>query len=148
MATWFRPGWPYTDGTAKVIHIAPDGTVTDFWTGLTAVSDLVIGPDGMLYALELATGNTMEPPFLTPNNGRIVRMTGTGTLEPVVTGLDAPAYIGFGPDGALYLSTPSYAADAGVGHGEILRIDMSSGLAVSVAANSYAPACAYSGNGC
>jgi glucose/arabinose dehydrogenase len=144
----FLTAIPYTDGSSKVIHVAEDGTVTDYWTGLTAVSDLELGPDGMLYAVELATGNTMEPPFLTPNSGRIVRMTGPESLEPVVTGLDAPAYIGFGPDGALYLTTPSYAADAGVEHGELVRIDMSSTLPVSLASVTYAPACAYSGNGC
>ncbi len=144
----FLTAIPYADGSSKVIHIAPDGTVTDFWTGLTAVNDLELGPDGTLYAVELATGNTLEPPFLTPDSGRVVRMTGPDTLEAVVTGLDAPAYIGFGPDGALYLSTPSYAPDAGVGYGEILRIDVSSGLPVSLAAVTYAPACAYSGNGC
>ncbi|HYI25324.1 MAG TPA: ScyD/ScyE family protein [Thermomicrobiales bacterium] len=144
----FLTAIPYTDGTAKVIHVAEDGTVTDFWTGLTAVSDLEIGPDGMLYAVELATGNTMEPPFLTPNSGRIVRMTGPDSLEPVVTGLDAPAYIGFGPDGALYLTTPSYAPDAGAGHGELLRVELPAALSDSPSSLAYAPSCAYSGNGC
>jgi hypothetical protein len=129
----FLTAIPYTDGTSKVIHVAPDGTVTDYWTGLTAITDLVVGPDGALYAAEMATGNTEEPPFLTPNSGRIVRMTRPDTLEEVVTGIDAPAYLGFGSDGALYLTTPAFAPDAGGGHGELLRIDLTSGPPISLA---------------
>lgn len=129
----FLTAIPYTDATSKVIHVAPDGTVTDYWTGLTAVTDLVVGPDGMLYAAEMSTGNTEEPPFLTPNSGRIVRMTGPDSLEDVVIGIDAPAYFAFGSDDALYLTTPAFAPDAGVGHGDLLRIDLSSGIPVSLA---------------
>jgi hypothetical protein len=129
----FLTAIPYPDGTSKVIHVAEDGTVTDHWTGLTAVTDLVLGPDDTLYAAELATGNTAEPPFLTPNSGRIVRMTGPDTLEEVVIDIDAPTYLGFGSDDALYLSLPAYAPDAGVGHGEILRIDITGDSPTSLA---------------
>lgn len=38
-----------------MIHVTADGTVSDYWTGLTAVADLVMGPDGVLYAAEMAT---------------------------------------------------------------------------------------------
>ena len=31
------------------MKITPDGTVTDAWTGLTAVTDVELGPDGALY---------------------------------------------------------------------------------------------------
>lgn len=143
---------PYPDGASKVVHVAPDGTVTDHWTGLTALNDLATGPDGTLYAAEMATGNTEDPPFLTPNSGRIVRMTGPDSLEEVVIDLDTPAYLGFGPDGALYLTTPSFAPDAGVGHGALLRIDLAAGVPVlsftASAALTVAPPCAYSGAGC
>lgn len=63
----------YTDGTAKVIHVAPDGTETDVWTGLTTVIDIAVGPDGTLYASELSTDNLEEPPFMVPGSGRVVR---------------------------------------------------------------------------
>lgn len=139
----FLTAIPYTDASSKVIHVAPDGTVTDHWTGLTAVNDLATGPDGMLYAAEMATGNTEEPPFLSPESGRIVRMTGPDTLEEVVTGIDAPVHLGFGSDGALYLTTPAFAPDDGVGHGELLRIDLASEVPVSLAGTSEtAPTCA------
>lgn len=104
-----------------MVHVAPDGTVTDHWTGPTAVTDIAIGPDGMLYAAEMATGNTEEPPFLSTNSGRIVRMTGPDTLEEVVIGFEAPVYMGFDLDGALHVTAPAYAPGTGEGAGALVR---------------------------
>ena len=114
---------PFPDGAAKVIHVAADGTKTDHWTGLTAGTDLVMGPNDTLYAAEMATGNSDEPPYLSSDTGRIVRQTGPDSLEPVVTGIDYPIFLGFGPDGALYLTYPAFGPDAGQGLGALLRID-------------------------
>jgi sugar lactone lactonase YvrE len=129
----FLTAIPFPNASSKVIHVAPDGTVTDYLTGLTAVTDIAIGPDGALYVSEMATDTTEEPPFLTPNSGRIVRMTGPDTVEDVVTDIDAPAYLGFGDDGALYFTTPAFAPNAGVGQGELLRVELPSGPAISLA---------------
>lgn len=137
----FETTVPYPDGGSKVVHVAADGTVTDYWTGLTAVTDVVMGPDGVLYAAEMATGNTDSEPFLTPNSGRVVRMTGPDTLEPVVTDLDAPVYLGFDPAGMLYLTLPAFSADAGVGHGALVRVELSSGTPVSLAGLAMPPSC-------
>jgi hypothetical protein len=123
----FETTVPYPDGGSKVVHVAADGTVTDYWTGLTAVTDLVMGPDGALYAAEMATGNTQSEPYLTPNSGRVVRMTGPDTLEPVVTDANAPVYMGFDDAGMLYLTLPAFGPDAGVGQGALLRLDISGG---------------------
>lgn len=111
--------FPYIDGSTKVMHIAPDGTMTDYWTGLTAVTSIAIGPDGALYAAEMTTNNSQETVML-PGSGRVVRMTGPDGVEPVVTGLTLPVHIGFGPDGALYVASPAVGADAGAG--TVLRI--------------------------
>ena len=138
----FETTAPYQDGSSKVVHVASDGTVSDYWTGLTVVTDLVMGPDGTLYAAEMATGNTDEAPFLTPNSGMVVKMTGPDTAEPVLTDLDAPVYLGFDQDGLLYLTFPAFSADAGVGHGSLLRIDLSVGTPISLAGMSVAPTCA------
>ena len=83
---------PYEDGALKVVKITPDGTVTDHWTGLTAVTDVAFGPDGVHYAAEMATGNTGEEPFLRPDSGRIVRQTGPDSLEPVDPGAGLVSY--------------------------------------------------------
>jgi hypothetical protein len=114
---------PYLDGSAKVVKVTPDGTVTDAWTGLTAITDVAFGPDGTLHVSEMSTGNTTERPFIVPNSGRIVRQTGPDTLEPIVTDLPYPANIGFDPTGRLYLTTPAFGPDAGVGQGAIVSVD-------------------------
>ena len=124
---------PFPDGAATVVHVAPDGKVTAHWTGLTAGTDLTTGPDSLLYAVEMATGNTDEPPHLSPGTGRVVRRTASGGLEPVVTGLMYPTHLGFGPDGALYLTYPGFAPDAGEGQGVLLRIELFAGTPVSLA---------------
>ena len=136
----FETTVPYPDGSSKVVHVAADGTVTDFWTGLTAVTDVVMGPDGVLYAAEMAIGNT-DTEFLMPGHGRVVRMTGPDSLEPVLTDLDAPVYLGFDPDGMLYLTLPAFAPDAGVGQGSLVRVDLSAGTPISLAGLAAAPTC-------
>jgi hypothetical protein len=119
---------PYADGSTKVVKITPDGTVSDAWTGLTRVADLELGPDGMLYAAELSTNNTDEAPFVHPNTGRIVRQSGPDSLEVVAAGLDFPVGLGFGPDGALYVSGPANgataAAGANAGAGWLARVEL------------------------
>jgi hypothetical protein len=118
----FLTAVPFVDGTSRVIHVAPDGTVTDVWSGLTAVTDVAVGADGAVYAVEMSTGNLMEPPFLVPGSGRIVRQTGPDSLEEVATGLLLPVSASFGPDGALYVSIPAAGADDG--SGVIARLDL------------------------
>jgi hypothetical protein len=128
---------PYPDGTAKVSHIAPDGTVTDVWTGLTAVTDVAVGPDGTLYAAELSTGNLQAPPFLVPGSGRIVHQTGPDSAENVATGLMLPISLGFGPDGGLYVSQPAIGADRGAG--TVARLDLTGAAAAATPVASCAP---------
>jgi len=119
----FLTAAPYIDGFAKVVKVTPDGTVSDAWTGLTAITDVAFGPDGTLHASEMATGNTEERPYLTPDSGRVVRQTGPDTLEPVVTDLPYPVHIGFDPGGRLVIATPAFGPDAGVGQGVLVSID-------------------------
>src|SRR5829696_3796940 len=113
---------PYPDGSAVVFKVTPDGKTETVWTGLTMVTDLAIGPDGALYALEMSTGNTTERPFYQRNTGKIVRQTGPDSAADVVTGLDLPITMKFGPDGALYTSIPAVYAEGGAGG--VARIDL------------------------
>jgi sugar lactone lactonase YvrE len=113
---------PWINETAKVIHIAEDGTVSDVWTGLTSVTAIAIGPDGALYATQMSTGNTDTAPFYRPNAGNVVRQTGPDSFEEIATGLDYPVHLDFGPDGALYVATPGIGANGG--EGSIVRIDL------------------------
>lgn len=124
---------PYPDGSASVLHITADGTTTTVWTGLTAVTDVAVGPDGSLYAVEMSTGNTKTPPFVMPGSGRIVRQTGPAAAEDVATGLMFPVALSFGPDGGLYVSLPASGADHG--EGVVARLDVAAGqVAASPAA--------------
>jgi len=132
---------PYEPGGARVVTVAPDGTVADAWTGLTLVTALAVGPDGGLYALEMATGiDPDDPASIAPGTGRVVRQTGPDTAAAIVTGLALPVAMEFGPDGALYVASPAFGADDG--QGTILRVDISSGHPVAVpAALPPGPAC-------
>ena len=117
----FLTSSPHIDGTAKVIKVEPDGTVSDFWTGLTTVTGLAVTPDGTLFALEMATGNQTTEPNILPNTGRLVRQTGPASLDVVVEGMDFPISMALGPDNGLYVSMPAIATDGELGG--IVRID-------------------------
>ena len=119
----FFTSTPYAEGSARVVKVATDGAVTDVWTGLTLVTALTLGPDGTLYALEMATGHGDDPGAIASGTGRVVRMTSADTAAPVVTGLTLPVAMDLGPDGALYIAGPTFGADEG--QGTILRVGLS-----------------------
>lgn len=129
----FETTVPFVDGTSKVVHVAEDGTVTDVWTGLTAVTDIAIGPDGMLYAAEMATGNLDDPPYLNPNSGRIVRQTGADSLEEVATDIPYPVTLGFDDAGSLLIAYPAFGPDNGEDQGALVRVDLAAGVPISLA---------------
>ncbi len=122
---YLGPG-PHTDGEQKVVKVTRDGVVTDYLTGLAMVTGIAVGADGVLYALDMSTGNTNEPPSIYPNTGRIVRQTGPSTFDEVVTGLDFPISMQFGPDGGLYVSLPAISPNPTAG--SIIRIDAAAGV--------------------
>ena len=90
--------------------------------GFTTVVAVDFGPDGLLYVLELSAAAG----YPTPGDGTIVRVTESGEIEQVVTGLVVPTGMTFGPDGALYVSNLGAvpAGGAPVGSGQILRVDV------------------------
>lgn len=131
---------PFSSGAAKVVQIAPDGAVTDVWTGLTMVTGVVVDASGTLSATEMSTGNTEQPPVLVPGSGRVVRQTGPDQAEPVATGMLFPIALDVGPDGALYVALPAVGADAG--GGMIIRLAATGNAASPVAGAAAAPTCA------
>ncbi|HEU4793375.1 MAG TPA: ScyD/ScyE family protein [Nitrolancea sp.] len=118
---------PYAAGSANVIRIGADGTTEVVWSGLTMVTGLAIDQQGTLYAAELSASRE-RPPVIQPGTGRIVRQTGADAFEEVVTQLNLPTAIAFGPEGALYVSLPLVGADAG--SGQILRADIAGTLPI------------------
>lgn len=86
--------------------------------GFTTIVSMKIGPDGLLYVLELSDFAAAGP---TPGKGKVVRVTRSGDIEDVVTGLIVPTGMTFGPDGRLYVSNVGAAPGA---MGQILQIDL------------------------
>ena len=86
--------------------------------GFTTVVALKLGPDGLLYALELS-----DTPggFPNPGDGKVMRLNADGSIQTVVTGLSVPGGMTFGPDNALYITNNG---DLGPGMGQILRVDV------------------------
>ena len=86
--------------------------------GFTTVVALKLGPDGLLYALELS-----DTPggFPNPGDGKVLRINADGSIQTVITGLTLPGSMAFGPDNALYITNNG---DLGPGKGQILRVDV------------------------
>jgi len=85
--------------------------------GFTTITSMKVGPDGLLYVLELSDAAG----FPTPGAGKVVRVTRSGDIQDVVTGLIVPTGMTFGPDGRLYVSNIGAAPGNA---GQILRIDV------------------------
>ncbi len=86
--------------------------------GFTTIVSMKVGPDGLLYVLELSDAAG----YPTPGAGKVVRVTRSGAIQDVVTGLAVPTGMTFGPDGRLYVSNLG-AAPQGT-PGQILRIEV------------------------
>jgi hypothetical protein len=126
--------FPVTPDASKILTLSgvPDGgsipwldfcqdlqklRVAGSRAGFATVVAVDFGPDGLLYALELSPAAGLP----TPGVGKVVRLTRTGDIEDVATGLSVPTGMTFGPDGDLYVSNWG-AAPAGLG--QIVRISV------------------------
>jgi sugar lactone lactonase YvrE len=113
----FLPGFPFLPGSAKVVKVHADGSVEDFAGGLTMVTDLGMGPDGNLYAVQLGLFSEQGP---TPNSGALVRIHPDGQTETVLEGLSFPTGVDFNRAGDVYLTINGLGAP---GSGEVHRFD-------------------------
>jgi sugar lactone lactonase YvrE len=107
--------FPITPGSSSLYKLLPNRTLMKMFDGLTAVIGLAF-MDGKLYALETSTA--ADNPL--PGNGKIVRVSDSGELTDVLTGLSFPTAITAGPDGALYISEFGYGDDPTAGR--ILKV--------------------------
>jgi LPXTG-site transpeptidase (sortase) family protein len=87
---------------AKVVKIAPDGTVSDAAAGFNAITSLAAGPDGNLYVTELTVG---FDPQTGPKPGQVTRVLPNGTKQVVASGLVAPNGVDFDKAGNMYVVT-------------------------------------------
>lgn len=110
------PGFPFVPGSASVLAISNDGTVSMVTDGLTMVTDLAMAPDGNLYAVTLAEFTEQGP---IPGSGVVTRVGLDGSLEPVAEGLMFPTAIAFAPNGDAYLTLNGIGAP---GTGQVVRM--------------------------
>ncbi len=95
-------GGPFIPGTAALVHVAMDGTVTTVASGLTMLGDVTVAPDGSVYAVTMSD-NFIDPAGPAP--GSIVKIDPKdGTSTTVLSGIPFPGGIAFDPDGNAYIT--------------------------------------------
>ncbi|MEP6946064.1 MAG: ScyD/ScyE family protein [Acidobacteriota bacterium] len=110
--------FPITDGSQQIFAVDRDGQTQTIALGLTAVLGVQFDSDFNLYALEMST---VDHDFPVPGSGRVVRINRrTGALTEIVTGLNLPTAMTFGPDGKLYISNWGFGPPLG----EILQVTL------------------------
>ncbi|HQW84084.1 MAG TPA: ScyD/ScyE family protein [Ferruginibacter sp.] len=102
---------------SSVYKITPGGDVSVFATGFTMILGITFDDLGGLYVLETTTNN----PFPTPGTGDVVRLDPDGSRQVVVTGLNLPTGMTFGPDHKLYISSWGFGMPPN-GSGQILQV--------------------------
>jgi DNA-binding beta-propeller fold protein YncE len=99
-------GAPFIPGSAKVMQVADDGSVSDFAPGLTMLTDLQMGPDGNLYAVSFGMFTQEGPVF---NSGSVIRILADGTAEVVIDGLPFATALAFDAEGSGYVTVNGVA---------------------------------------
>ncbi len=105
-------------GKSAVYKISMSGEMVDSITGFNAVLGVAFDQLGGMYVLENFTNN----PFPTPGTGDIIRVDPGGTRQTIVSGLNLPTAMIFGPDEKLYVSEWGYGMPPG--GGQILQISL------------------------
>lgn len=112
--------FPVTAGVAGISQISSDGAYLSQTLGLSMVTGIAFDENGQLYALE---SSTLDQSMPTPGTGKVVTIDlETGDIEEVVSGLNLPTAMTFGPDGALYVSNNGFGYPPSAG--EIRRIEL------------------------
>lgn len=113
----FLGGFPFEAGSTRIEVYSADGELKATWDGLTLVTDVWVGEDGSVYAVQMASGFG-DTGFIA-DSGSVVKVTEDG-LEPVAEGLAFPYGIALSPDGDLVVSLHSTGGAAG--NGEVVVI--------------------------
>lgn len=106
-------------GNSSVYKITPGGEISEVATGFSTILGLVFDKSGSMYVLENTTGND----FPTPGTGDIIQIDRWGSKVTLVTGLNLPTAMTFGPDDNLYVSNWGFGRPPG--GGEIVKVTIS-----------------------
>jgi hypothetical protein len=104
-------------GKSNVYKVSPSGTISIVEEGFSTILGIAFDKAGGMYVLENTTGNANP----TPGTGDIIRIDPSGNRRTLVTGLNLPTALEYGPDGNLYVSNWGFGAPA-IGGGQILKI--------------------------
>jgi hypothetical protein len=110
--------FPINPRSDSVFKLTRSGKFKVWDTGFTTVVGLAFDDRDRMYVLELSDA----PGFPNPGAGKLVRVSPSGEVEDIVTGLVVPTAMTIGPDGAIYISNFGAAPP---GLGQILRVDVS-----------------------
>jgi len=106
-----------TPGSAKVVHVAGDGTTEDAVTGLNMVTG-VATKDDLIYASELSTNFLSQPPAA----GAITSATSGGSPETVFSDASLPYGIAVAPDGqSLYIVINATGQQGAAPNGQVIN---------------------------
>lgn len=108
----FLSAFPFEQGTARVEKWSPDGELLETYGGLTGVTDVLVGDDGALYAVQLASG--YGDLGWIADSGSVVMVSDTG-VEPLAEGLNYPYRLALSPDGGLAVTVNAAFSPAGSG---------------------------------
>jgi sugar lactone lactonase YvrE len=97
----FLSGWPHDEGSARIEQWSPDGTLLNTFSGLTALTDVLVAPDGSVYAVSIGTNG--DAGF---SNGKVLRVSADGAAV-LMEGLNMPWGLALAPDGTLVVSVNS-----------------------------------------
>lgn len=114
-------GGPFIPGTAALMHVAMDGTVTQVAGGLTMLGDVTVAPDGSIYVVTMSD-NFLDPSGM-PAAGSIVKVNADGSSTPVITGIPFPAGIAFDADGNAYITAMASVPAGAPASGMVLKCD-------------------------
>lgn len=108
----FLTAFPFPARDATVEKWSPDGELLETYEGLTGVTDVQVGEDGTVYAVQIADG--FGDNGWNPNSGSVVTVSADG-ITPVAEGLSYPYAMAFAPDGSISVSVNSSFGPAGGG---------------------------------
>jgi len=100
----FLSPFPYDPGTARIEEWTTDGTLVNTYSNLTAVTDVAVGDDGSIYAVQLA--DSYGDLGFTANTGSVIKVTADGKT-PVADKLNYPYRLAIAPNGGMAVTINS-----------------------------------------